>query len=357
MIPFYDPAKTYEDNFEHGPFGDFASPQKYIEKNHAKNTFLGFPVNLPFGIPAGPLLNSRYIKSAFEMGFDVLVYKTQRNNVFPCNEFPNVLYLDIKGDLTLKRADQPVVGSAKQPSSGSLSITNSFGNPSKGPEFWVEDVKKALSYQGPGQLLALSIVGTIKEGGTEEDYYNDFADAAQKGVEAGVKVIEINYSCPNVVSEGVLCYSPKAVLSIAQKVKARVGDIPVISKLGYYSPSQQALFEEIVKSIQPYSAAFAVINTIPAPIVDEKGQQALPGEGRLKSGVCGTAVKWAGLEMVRKLKEFREKNGSSFEIVGVGGVIKPQDYTAYRDAGADCVMSATGAMWNPLLAQQIKQLG
>ena len=31
-----------------------------------------------------------------------------------------------------------------------------------------------------------------------------------------------------------------------------------------------------------------------------------------------------------------------------------KDYFEYKDAGADSVMSATGAMWNPLLAQEIK---
>ncbi|MEK9161093.1 MAG: diguanylate cyclase, partial [Patescibacteria group bacterium] len=39
---------------------------------------------------------------------------------------------------------------------------------------------------------------------------------------------------------------------------------------------------------------------------------------------------------------------------GVGGVTRPEDYKEYRDAGADVVMSATGAMWNPYLAKEIK---
>ena len=35
-------------------------------------------------------------------------------------------------------------------------------------------------------------------------------------------------------------------------------------------------------------------------------------------------------------------------------VITPADYKEYRDAGADAVMSATGAMWNSHLAAEIK---
>lgn len=32
----------------------------------------------------------------------------------------------------------------------------------------------------------------------------------------------------------------------------------------------------------------------------------------------------------------------------------PEDYCKYLDNGADAVQSATGAMWNPYLAYQIK---
>jgi tRNA-dihydrouridine synthase len=33
-----------------------------------------------------------------------------------------------------------------------------------------------------------------------------------------------------------------------------------------------------------------------------------------------------------------------------------QDYFDYKKAGADAVMSATGAMWNPNLAHEIKNI-
>ena len=41
-------------------------------------------------------------------------------------------------------------------------------------------------------------------------------------------------------------------------------------------------------------------------------------------------------------------------IIGVGGVVEPSDYDDYRAAGADAVMSATGAMWDARLARRIK---
>ena len=75
----------------------------------------------------------------------------------------------------------------------------------------------------------------------------------------------------------------------------------------------------------------------------------------MRSGVCGHAIKWAGLDMVRRLKAIREKRGASWKIIGVGGVMAPADFKEYRDAGTDVVMTATGAMWNPYLAKEIKE--
>jgi dihydroorotate dehydrogenase (NAD+) catalytic subunit len=89
-------------------------------------------------------------------------------------------------------------------------------------------------------------------------------------------------------------------------------------------------------------------------VVTKKGEQALPGKNRLKSGICGASIKWAGLDMVQRLKTIREKKEMKFSIIGVGGVMVPEDYDEYRESGADLVQSATGAMWNPYLAQEVK---
>lgn len=350
----YDPAKTYEDNFVEGPFG-LSAGNAFVNEGEPKFEVFGHKVYSPFGIPAGPLLNSNYIKYAFERGFDILCYKTQRSVPFKVNQFPNILYVDVDGDLTLEKAAQPLVGetSTEKPVE-SFSITNSFAMPSKGPDFWVEDMRKALSFQGKGQLLIMCVVGTIQEGFSKEDYYNDFADTAELAVKGGAKVIEANLSCPNVANEGVLCYTEEAAFKICKRVKERIGDVPLLIKVGYYSANQQALLERIVKAVSPYVQGISAINTIAAPIVDEHGEQALPGPNRLKSGVCGASIKWAGVDMVKRLKALRKKLGLGYAIIGVGGVMSAADYQEYREAGADVVQSATGAMWNPHLAVNIK---
>lgn len=350
---FYDPARTFEENFDDGPFN--MDSKKYQETTSPASTFLGFKVHTPFGIPAGPLPTSKHTTVALNLGFDVVCYKTQRSVEFGVNEFPHVLSLQIGGDLTLEKAAEDIVGSTDFPEdSSNLTITNSFGNPSRGPDFWVDDLKKAVAATDDGQLLMMSVVGTVQDGFSDSDYFDDFAATAKLAASAGVKVIELNLSCPNVASEGVLCYSADSVVEICKRSKAAIGDIPLVAKVGYYSEDQQDLLEDIAKRIDPFVAAISSINTIPAAIVDDKGKQALPGEGRLKSGCCGSGVRWAGLDMVDRLNEIRKKNRLGFEIIGVGGVMSSDDYAHYIKHGANCVQSATGAMWNQYLAQEIK---
>jgi dihydroorotate dehydrogenase (NAD+) catalytic subunit len=352
---FYDPKKTYDDNFDDGPSPVFDEEPNYKSTGEPTFSFLGHKLYSPFGIPAGPLPNSDYIKYAFDKGFDVNCYKTQRSIEFKANDFPNILYVDVDGDLTLEKAANPLIGRTTTSSPpNKFSITNSFGNPSRGPEFWVEDLKKALSYQGKGQLLIMSVVGTIKDGFSSDDYYEDFAQTAEMAVNAGAKVIELNLSCPNVATEGVLCYSYDAVLGVCQKTKEKIGNVPLVAKFGYFSKEQDATLRKIVRDSSELLSGISVINTISAPIVDDNGDQALPGPNRLKSGVCGASVRWAGIDMVKRLDALRKEEGYKYEIIGVGGVMNVDDFKAYRKAGADVVQSATGAMWNPKLAAEIK---
>jgi dihydroorotate dehydrogenase (NAD+) catalytic subunit len=352
--PIYDPAKTYDDNFDHGPFGEFKKSAT-LTSAPTIATFLGYPIASRFGIPAGPLLNSRYVGAALSHGFDIVTYKTQRSVTVPANQFPNVLFLNVPGRLTIEDSKKPQVGTKNPPKSlDELTITNSFGNPSRGPKFWVPDLTEAVSMARPGQLVIASVVGTIKPGFSDANYYADFAETAKLAAGSGVKAIEVNLSCPNVASEGVLCYTPQATTAIMKAVREAVPNVPLIAKIGYFAPEQSTLLEQVISGMAPYIDGIAAINTLPAPVVTDSGHQALPGPNRLTSGICGASIRWAGLEMVRRLSGLRTTRGFKYDIIGVGGVITPKDYDAYIEAGADVVQSATGAMWNADLANDIK---
>src|SRR4051812_11923183 len=106
--PFFDPNKSYQENWEQGPFGEFADGVK-LPVGEPKFEFLGMKISYPIGIPAGPLLNGKFVKAALDKGFDVPIHKTVRTRVRASNEWPNVLGADIDGDLTLEMAQKPIV--------------------------------------------------------------------------------------------------------------------------------------------------------------------------------------------------------------------------------------------------------
>lgn len=367
FAPFYDVNRTYEDNYLQGPFGAFA---KVLQEDRGPSAaqssapvqtasgedFLGFHVNLPFGIPAGPLLNERFTTAAFRMGFDLAVYKTVRSRAWGCNAFPNVLAVHPKN------ADGSLIPGSAELDEGVLadtryelpiSISNSFGVPSRDPDEWQPDMKKAIEAAGSGQLLVPSFQGSRVDGMDQDDYIADHVTTARLVCETGAGLMEMNTSCPNEGHNRLLCHDPHLVGRITEAVKNEIGDRPLVVKLAYIP--NDADLEIMVKETAAHGTVqgFSTINTISAKLIDAHGNQALPGAGRDRSGVCGNAIRGAGLDMVGSLHAIREKLGLDFTIVGVGGVVRPEDYRAYREAGANAVMSATGAMWNANLARDI----
>ncbi len=349
--PFYDPEKSYEENLELGPFGDFADGKVFVENGEPQYNFFGHKVYAPFGIPAGPLINGKFTLAALDKGFDIVTYKTVRTKKYGAHPWPNVLAVKVVGDLTLEKASEKLL--ATHDYQEPLSITNSFGVPSSDPEFWQKDIINVIKNKRKGQIVVGAFQGTKQENSDVAAYVNDFVLAARMLKNIGVEVMEVNFSCPNEGTANLLCFDLVRSKTIAEAIKKEIGEIPLILKIAYFA--DENILENFVREVGKIVDGISAINTIAGEIVDEKGNQALPGEGRLRSGVCGSFIKWAGLEMVKKLKEIREELGYSYTIIGVGGVMTAEDFFEYRSAGADIVMSATGAMWNPHLAEEIKK--
>ena len=128
-------------------------------------------------------------------------------------------------------------------------------------------------------------------------------------------------------------------------------DTTLIVKIAYFADKTH--LKELVRHIGGLIDGISAINTIPMRVVDQTGHDIFPG--RPKAGISGAPIKWAGLEMTRYLAQYRQEFGQEFKILGLGGVLSSGDFEQYRNAGADIVMSVTGAMWNPKLATEIKR--
>lgn len=344
VTPFYDPSLSYEDNYQQGPFGDFAHTPKTVVQTDKPTNFLNLPVNLPFGIPAGPLLNANYVKAALAYGFDLCVYKTVRTKAHKSHPLPNVLSIHPEGKLSHQLDTVLADLNYESP----ISITNSFGVPSFDPEIWQEDLADAVSAAKKGQYVVGSFQGTPGNSATIEQ---DYAKAARLVAETKAPILEANLSCPNEGAHKLLCFDFDRVERVAKEIKNAVPDRPLFLKLAYFATDEEVM--PLIKALNGIVDGFSTINTLSAKPVDQHGKPAL-GEDRPTGGVCGDAIRWAGLDMVKRLVRLREQLTHHFAIIGVGGVCSVEHYQEYIHAGADAVMSATGAMWNPNLAFEIK---
>ncbi|MFD0704390.1 diguanylate cyclase [Alloscardovia venturai] len=368
--PFYDVNLSYEDNYERGPFGDFAHIDAHSEEQaegseiHPTFNFFGYALNSPFGIPAGPLLNEHFTTAALRSGFDIATYKTVRSRAWGCNPFPNVLSVHpttVDGTLTpdSPQTQEGLLADTDFGVPGKISISNSFGVPSQDPDVWQPDMKKAIerARERRGQFLLASFQGSRTSDMSEEQYIADHVTTARLAVETGAKVLEMNTSCPNEGKGRLLCHNPELVGRITEAVKNEIGDIPLIIKLAFMHDDDavRIMMENTV--LHQTVQGFSTINTISSKLVDAHGNQALPGVGRETSGVCGAAIKPAGLEMVERVIRVQHRlgiNDSRFGVIGVGGVTSVTDYKQYRALGAIAVMSATSAMWNAGLGTQVR---
>jgi len=342
LHPIYDVSKSTHWNQENGPLFDGELPVRTVFPTPTK--LWDFNLNSPLGVPAGPLFNSKFIGLYSDLGFDTLVYKTVRSVAREAHPNPNIVFVD-----TSEGVKEELVTCDQPEDIHDLTITNSYGVNSLTIPEWQADFAEAQSFMKDGQLLILSCMGTH---GLERTLVEDYVFTASAAKDAGAKVVEINFSCPNLkgACAGAIFMDPIMSSEITKKVKAALGSTPLIMKIGHYKNKE--LLESILKANAPYVDGVAAINTIGTRVYTPEHEQALPGEGRLSSGLCGAAIKPYALETVAQISQIKQDNQFDFEILGMGGVVSPSDVDEHLAAGAKIVMSGAGAMWNPYLAAE-----
>ncbi|MFA6492487.1 MAG: aspartate ammonia-lyase, partial [Candidatus Babeliales bacterium] len=332
--PIYDIKKTYEENFANGPFFSGSIPERTKAPCEQWYDFLGFKVASRIGVPAGPLLNSNWTTLAARMGFDIVTYKTIRSGVHPCHPLPNMIYVDTHGELNKHRLNETLTEQKSTPQNlAELSVTNSFGVPSQDPLYVLEDIKKANNALEEGQIMIVSAMGSHGKG----DFIEDYARAAALAKDAGAKIIEINFSCPNVATgEGSIYNDPNTVYTITRRVVKEINETPLIIKVGYFT-EQKNLEEVLIAAARAGARAVCGINTIGMKIVNSEGKPAL-GETRLTSGVCGSPIKKGALEFVRHARSVIDAEKLGLTLIGVGGITLPEHFDEFFNAGADIAM-------------------
>lgn len=327
----YDFNRSWKWNLEHGPKQLRGKLQ--IPKTSRSTQFLGFKLNSPLGIAAGPLLNGRWVLYYSRLGFDILTYKTVRSSEWPSNPLPNVTYVKVKDNIGEKV-------------SRSRSITNSFGMPSMPPSFWVKDVARTKKRLAPGQILIVSVVGTPRNG----NLVDDFVQVTKLAAESKADAVEVNLSCPNVRGEGLLCHDFASSREIIRKTSKARGKKPMLVKLSALPKKQ---LERLLEEIERYADGVVSINSVSMKI-EKQGKPFLVG-GQKSSGVCGEGVKDIAEKELKKIVSWKKKNKAKMAVVTIGGVMTVEDVKTRLRVGADAVTVATAAILNPGLAIDFKK--
>ncbi|MBF8262999.1 MAG: Dihydroorotate dehydrogenase [Parachlamydiales bacterium] len=339
-LPIYDIHKTYEENASEGPF--FCHPIPSRPEKISPIDFLGRTLNSPIGVPAGPLLNARWISLASRLGFDLLTYKTIRSLPHRGHPLPNMIFVRARPSGAASVLE-------KYPNdSEELTLTNSFGMPSQSRDFLLEDIDRAASSLQRGQAMIVSIVGTPRSG---RGFADDFIDAAMIARDAGAQFIEANFSCPNVSkSEGMLYQNPEAVYEFARAIAKAIHPLPLILKVGLF-PSREIMQKVLQSASSAGVRAVCGINSVSMRVVDSRGLPAL-GVSRPTSGVCGAAIRGAAMQFIADAAQIIRKEKLDLTLMGCGGLMRPEHFDECLSLGASIAMTATAMMWDPFLAQR-----
>ncbi|MCA9073657.1 MAG: hypothetical protein KDA93_01390 [Planctomycetaceae bacterium] len=336
----YDRAQTYPWNYEHAPE---YPPIVDVPDVPGEWSFCGLKVLSPLGIPAGPLLNGRWVLYYGALGFDVLTYKTVRSSSRECYPLPNLVPVNID---QIHGSEHSVAATDNMRGSWAVS----FGMPSAEPDVWRRDIEWTRKRLPSEQVLSVSVVGTVQPGWSIEQLADDYALCARWAVESGADCIETNFSCPNVSTcDGQLYQQPESAAVVTERVRAAIGDTPYIIKIGHVTTEAQA--RDLLESVAPHIDAVAMTNSVAARVTTTDGTELFDGQPR---GICGQSTLEASLAQVVLFRCVIDQLNKSISIIGVGGASTADDVRRYLNNGVVAIHMATAPMLDPLTGVKIR---
>jgi dihydroorotate dehydrogenase (NAD+) catalytic subunit len=197
--------------------------------------------------------------------------------------------------------------------------------------------KKLPFLRGLDTPLIVNILG---------DTVDDYRElAARLNEEETVAALEVNISCPNVKQGGVAFgTNPGMAHAVTKGVRLHFKR-PVIVKL---SPNVTDI-TEIARAVEEAGAdAVSLINTVLGMAIDIQSCQ--PKLANIFGGLSGPAIKPIGLRMVWQVAEC-----VSIPVIGIGGIMTPEDAIEFILAGACAVQVGTANFINPKATEEIIQ--
>ncbi|MCD7829585.1 MAG: dihydroorotate dehydrogenase [Clostridiales bacterium] len=186
----------------------------------------------------------------------------------------------------------------------------------------------------------LKVIANIS-GNTPEEY----GIMCEKLSDAGVDMIEVNVSCPNVKCGGLQYGTvPEMTAEVTECAKKHAGDVPVMVKL---SPNVTDI-TAIAKAVENAGAdAVSLINTIRGMRIDVKTRR--PVLHMNTGGLSGPAVLPVAVRMVWEVA-----NAVHIPVLGMGGVAKGEDAAQMLLAGATAVTVGTACFADPYAPLKVR---
>ena len=235
-----------------------------------------------------------------------------------------------KGLTLLPREGNPAPRIAETP----MGILNSVGLQNPGVDaFIAEELPFLRQYD-------VKVIANIS-GNTPEEY----GVMCEKLAGAGVDMIEVNISCPNVKAGG-LAYGtrPELAAEVTEMAKSHAGSVPVMVKL---SPNVTDV-TEIARAVEAAGAeAVSLINNIRGMRIDVNTRQ--PILKMNTGGLSGPAVLPVAVRMVWEVSQ-----AVKVPVLGMGGVSKGEDAAQLMLAGASAVAVGTALFADPMAPIRVR---
>ena len=234
-----------------------------------------------------------------------------------------------KGLTLHRREGNPAPRIAETP----MGILNSVGLQNPGVDAFIEHELPFMRQYDTKVIANIS-------GNTPEEY----GIMCEKLSEAGVDMIEVNISCPNVKAGG-LAYGTKPELAAeVTEVAKKHSTVPVMVKL---SPNVTDI-TEIAKAVEGAGAdAVSLINTLRGMRIDINTRR--PVLKMNTGGMSGPAVLPVAVRMVWEVA-----NAVKIPILGTGGVAKGSDAAQMMLAGACAVAVGTACIADPFAPIKVR---
>ena len=335
--------RSYSWNYAHAP----TLPRARRMPSGPGGRLFDYQLNSPLGIAAGPLLNSKWIEGYARLGYDILTYSTVRSVERQAYSLPNVRHVE-------NREQTAVI--AKRPGlNGSTTIAISTGTPSMEPDVWRKDIRKTREKLGRGQVLIVSVMGTPDVTADAEALVADYALCAVWAAEAGADIVEVNLACPNPFGDaGQMVYDSIAMSAqIVYRTRTSI-KVPLVAKFGPFRTPRQ--LHETATKLAPWAHGFELVHGIQRRVVDEDGNPAFEGPGRDLAYVVGTDTFAACARQVEEMLAWRKAGAWDRAILGVGGITTVERAQHLLHEGANAVLVATAALFDPLFATRFRQV-